>query len=838
MGIILRPQIVIIFKNNGKEYKIIKNFKNNCLLEESIAGKWQKKAEGDRADKKVLEIVGGKFAPVNGKERPDYWGLGQNLWMIQGKPIISDKLNDDTLSALQTMIGATMGSEKEKKVLDQIKTNFTKIYTEKTKALKRNCELLNVEKEIKDLNNKLSEFKINQHEKEELIKNIEDNEVVLEDYQFKLNSAKDEKNKITIEVETAHKHKQDRLTLENEIQTLQYEYNNLKEKIDEIKIKEEESKEIQEENENLNIQIQPLDSELTTIKQELESKRNAYKELTEIIENKINEKNEVGIAHTTVMNEDNLKAMKQRLEELNTLENQQNSVQEEYEKIIAPTQEELEEIEKLDQDIRDTRTHLEAIGLNVKATAKTSVSGEILLDDNKVNFSLKNDETVTWNANQTLKIKLDDIGEFEILSGSQDVKGLKDQLENLNSEYQGKISTFEVDSVTNLKELYKSKESFKTNLERIGNEISVKSGGSKEALLQDINNLKEKIQFDWNKISDKSIYKKQDFEDKITFRTKLSDKVNQLQDEIDDMMNQRKPIYGEIDSLEEQTKNLDEKVNDLKTKLYGNDQSLGLIQKRLDQLTSDGLSTEDYDNKLNILSFDLDQKTRACKVYQDEIDEKENQPIKTSEELNNNIESLEKEIQGIKVNNAGMESKLEVLSSQSTDTCSIEENLAQLKNKENELELEAKSIKLLYELTDFYHEKTIDQLSEPIRAQVNQDLEKIIGPKYSLIFSKKMKPESINVNGEEADINNLSYGAQEQIWYLFRLALGVILSKDEPQLVVLDDPLVNTDPERMQTALQILQEYADKMQIIVVTCDVDKYSSLKDAKFISLAEIS
>ena len=184
------------------------------------------------------------------------------------------------------------------------------------------------------------------------------------------------------------------------------------------------------------------------------------------------------------MNEDNLKAMKQRLEELNTLENQQNSVQEEYEKIIAPTQEELEEIEKLNQDIRDTRTHLEAIGLNVKATAKTSVSGEILLDDNKVNFSLKNDETVTWNANQTLKIKLDDIGEFEILSGSQDVKGLKDQLENLNSEYQGKISTFEVDSVTNLKELYKSKESFKTNLERIGNEISVKSGGSKEALLQ------------------------------------------------------------------------------------------------------------------------------------------------------------------------------------------------------------------------------------------------------------------------------------------------------------------------------------------------------------------
>ena len=52
-----------------------------------------------------------------------------------------------------------------------------------------------MEKEIKDLNNKLSEFKINQHEKEELIKNIEDNEVVLEDYEFKLNSVKMKKIK-------------------------------------------------------------------------------------------------------------------------------------------------------------------------------------------------------------------------------------------------------------------------------------------------------------------------------------------------------------------------------------------------------------------------------------------------------------------------------------------------------------------------------------------------------------------------------------------------------------------------------------------------------------------
>jgi exonuclease SbcC len=433
---------------------------------------------------------------------------------------------------------------------------------------------------------------------------------------------------------------------------------------------------------------------------------------------------------------------------------------------------------------------------------------------------------------------LDDIAEFEILSGSQDVKQLQEKLDNLKSEYDKKVDVFELDSITDLRELYKTKQGFKSDLDWIENEIIIISGGSKEELQQEIDNLEVKIQTGWNKISDGSIYKKQDFEDKNTFRTELSGKVNLLQDEIDDLMNQRKTLYEEINSLTEQVKNLGEEVNNLKTELHGNNQRLDEIQKRLDHLISDELSVKEYDNNLNRLAVELDQKTRAWKIYEDEIEEKENQPLNVSEGLNDEIKSLEKDEHGLEIENAGLESKLNILTNQSMDTCEIEEKIAQLEVKEEELEHEAKSIKLLYELTEYYRENIINQLSEPIREQVNQDLEKIIGPKYSLIFSKEMKPESISVNGEEVEVNNLSYGAQEQIWYLFRLALGVILSKDEPQLVVLDDPLVNTDPERMQTALQILEEYANKMQIIVVTCDVEKYRSLNDANFISLAEIS
>ena len=69
---------------------------------------------------------------------------------------------------------------------------------------------------------------------------------------------------------------------------------------------------------------------------------------------------------------------------------------------------------------------------------------------------------------------------------------------------------------------------------------------------------------------------------------------------------------------------------------------------------------------------------------------------------------------------------------------------------------------------------------------------------------------------------------------IFRLALGRLLSSEERQLVVLDDPLANTDAIRLHQALQILEDRANDLQIIVMTCDVDKYNWLSNVNFISL----
>jgi exonuclease SbcC len=53
-----------------------------------------------------------------------------------------------------------------------------------------------------------------------------------------------------------------------------------------------------------------------------------------------------------------------------------------------------------------------------------------------------------------------------------------------------------------------------------------------------------------------------------------------------------------------------------------------------------------------------------------------------------------------------------------------------------------------------------------------------------------------------------------------RLAVAHPLSADEPQVLILDDVLVNTDQVRQE---RILAAQAARLQIIILTCHPDRY---------------
>lgn len=74
--------------------------------------------------------------------------------------------------------------------------------------------------------------------------------------------------------------------------------------------------------------------------------------------------------------------------------------------------------------------------------------------------------------------------------------------------------------------------------------------------------------------------------------------------------------------------------------------------------------------------------------------------------------------------------------------------------------------------------------------------------------------------------DNLSQGAREQLLLCLRIAVAQELATEEPQALILDDVLVNTDSVRQERVLDLLGTLSTDLQILILTCHSDRYRGI------------
>ncbi|REJ86242.1 MAG: hypothetical protein DWQ36_09800 [Acidobacteria bacterium] len=166
----------------------------------------------------------------------------------------------------------------------------------------------------------------------------------------------------------------------------------------------------------------------------------------------------------------------------------------------------------------------------------------------------------------------------------------------------------------------------------------------------------------------------------------------------------------------------------------------------------------------------------------------------------------------------------------------LEGKLAAVEDRCATLERRAEATRLLGELVAFHEADQNASLVEPVRELLDRWLGQLTEERYrGVSLGDDLVPSGVQPSGydESQPLESVSHGSYEQIAVLLRLALGVLLSSDERQLVVLDDGLVNADATRQQRLLPILEEAAQHCQVIVATCQPSAYAGL-DAHTIEL----
>lgn len=133
------------------------------------------------------------------------------------------------------------------------------------------------------------------------------------------------------------------------------------------------------------------------------------------------------------------------------------------------------------------------------------------------------------------------------------------------------------------------------------------------------------------------------------------------------------------------------------------------------------------------------------------------------------------------------------------------------------LERQAAAAKRLWEVLSVERRRVVQKLTAPVQMRVRPYLQELF-PGCVLDTGESLDILGLQSRELNEPFDELSGGAQEQISLLMRIGLAEVLAADGTLPLVLDDALVNTDPQRIRQIQRLLFRAADNLQIILFSC--------------------
>ncbi len=171
----------------------------------------------------------------------------------------------------------------------------------------------------------------------------------------------------------------------------------------------------------------------------------------------------------------------------------------------------------------------------------------------------------------------------------------------------------------------------------------------------------------------------------------------------------------------------------------------------------------------------------------------------------------------------------------------LEERKAALEDRLAGEEIRAEAVKLLYETVGKFRADVTRRVARPVERAATRILERIAGPRPGeVVLDEGLAPASVLPveGGGGVGLENLSGGEREQLHFACRLALAQVLAREERQLLVLDDVLTATDTARFARILGLLEEAAQNLQVVILSCHPERYAGLEGMARFDLEAVS
>ncbi|MFO8089102.1 MAG: hypothetical protein R6U13_04640, partial [Desulfatiglandaceae bacterium] len=290
-----------------------------------------------------------------------------------------------------------------------------------------------------------------------------------------------------------------------------------------------------------------------------------------------------------------------------------------------------------------------------------------------------------------------------------------------------------------------------------------------------------------------------------------------------------------LSSAREQEQILSSRVDDVR-------KALRRLEAQLSDLTSNGKTTKEHEAEFNRLLLAYDAGKAAVKDLEDKLGCFEDDPEMVLEKLEKSLTAVQELVQNTRDEERRAMGTLETLTAQGPYSilAEAEEEVARLEEEIERENLRMDAVKLLYDTVKQCKSEAVASVAKPVEENATRLLQRIAGRRIGQIaIGENFGPSGVRPELVESHVElfNLSGGEQEQLYLATRLALAEVLARNERQMVVLDDVLTATDTGRLARVMTILEESAEHLQILILTCHPERYRALSEAEFFDLESL-
>lgn len=147
----------------------------------------------------------------------------------------------------------------------------------------------------------------------------------------------------------------------------------------------------------------------------------------------------------------------------------------------------------------------------------------------------------------------------------------------------------------------------------------------------------------------------------------------------------------------------------------------------------------------------------------------------------------------------------------------------------------ARAARLLRETVIRHRDNARQRYVRPYRVELERLGRIVFGPSFEVDVDTELTIRARTLDGRTVPFDSLSGGAKEQLGILARLAGAGLVADHDTVPVVIDDALGFSDPDRLDKMGAVFDAVGGRGQVIVLTCQPDRYRGITCAEVIELS---